>query len=139
MSVRPDQIAVGQRVLYQPIIHGPRSFAATIAGAPWQLSGGGRWVVTLVDLPPEYSQYAGLNPPRTRVVAASLEAIYLPSPPRRTKRDSRKKSIYMPSSMIEELNAEARRLDVSISRMVQLCVARGLRELRRSEAPELTL
>jgi uncharacterized small protein (TIGR04563 family) len=47
-----------------------------------------------------------------------------------TNKDTRKQSIYMPLTLLEELNAEGERLKRPISWLVQRCVRVGLSELK---------
>lgn len=45
--------------------------------------------------------------------------------------DKRKKSLYFPQSMLQEIEREALRLDRSISWIVQRCVKIGLPEVKK--------
>jgi uncharacterized small protein (TIGR04563 family) len=45
--------------------------------------------------------------------------------------DKRKQSIYIPASMLREINAEMNRLDRSRSWIVQRCIKLGLPEIRK--------
>lgn len=47
-----------------------------------------------------------------------------------TKADKNKQSLYFSNTLLEELRAEASRLERSLSWVVQQCVKRGLLELR---------
>jgi len=46
-----------------------------------------------------------------------------------------KQSIYMPESMLNELEQEAKRLDRSLAWCVQRCIRKALGEIRLLEAP----
>jgi uncharacterized small protein (TIGR04563 family) len=49
---------------------------------------------------------------------------------------ARKQSLYFPEDMLEQLQAEAERLDRSVSWIVQQCVRIGLHDLHRRLTPE---
>lgn len=77
-------LTVGAEVFYTPI-RGQRAFSGRVDSEPFQL-GHGAWVVHVDQLEPSYGEFVG-RPERTRVAAATLEALFVraeaPSAPRR--------------------------------------------------------
>jgi hypothetical protein len=70
--MKPNEISVGQRVLYRPGLGGPL-FLATVCSAPWLL-GGHTWVVAINELPDTYREHVGL-PGKKIVHAAPLSSL----------------------------------------------------------------